>query len=86
MIRIARLAALLLVTALLPTCGDDGPPECQKPAECVAVGADSCFKVAGHGRCVLSCAAANGQDSCPVQLECTGKADNGATYCAGKPR
>jgi hypothetical protein len=80
------MAALLLATGLLTTCGDDGPPECQKPAECIAVGADRCFKVGGHGLCVLACAASNGQDSCPAPLECTAKADDGATYCTGKPR
>jgi hypothetical protein len=86
MTRFARLLALLLAGGLSSTCGDDGPPECKRPADCIPLGTDTCAKVGGHGRCVLSCAVANGQDSCPLPLECTAKADDGSTYCTSKPR
>jgi hypothetical protein len=82
----ARLAALLGAFLLLTTCGDDGPPECTKPAECISLGTTACKKVSGHGRCVIDCAVANGTDSCPIPLECTAKADDGSTYCTSKPR
>jgi hypothetical protein len=79
------LGAVVVVVALA-SCGDDGPPACKGPAECIALGADTCLTIHAHAQCVLGCAVENGQDSCPAPLECTGKADDGGTYCQGKPR
>jgi hypothetical protein len=82
----ARLAVLLGALLLVSTCGDDGPPECVRPADCIGGGATACFKVRGRGLCVIDCAVSNGVDSCPIPLECTAKADDGRTYCTSKPR
>jgi hypothetical protein len=78
---VPRLAALLCALCLATTCGDDGPPECTKPVECVTLGTTACKKVGGHGRCVIDCASNNGQDSCPSPLQCGGTADDGTTFC-----
>jgi hypothetical protein len=85
-VRAARRAALLLVLASPVTCGDDGPPQCQHPADCATVqGADSCKMVKGRGVCVLACAVANGQDSCPSPFHCTASSDDGNKYCTSNP-
>jgi hypothetical protein len=88
-----RRAALLLVItmaaglgAVVTSCGDDGVPECHRPADCVTVpAADTCKMVKGHGQCVLACAMSGTQDSCPAPYHCTATADDGTTYCLSKP-
>jgi hypothetical protein len=79
-----RLAAVLLAVFLVSTCGDDGPPECKKPAECIGSGTNACKVVKQHGRCVIDCAVVGGQDSCPEPLKCGGTADDGTTFCTAK--
>jgi predicted small lipoprotein YifL len=68
--------------SLLATCGGDGPFECHKPIDCAtAPNATTCKQVGGHGRCVIDCAAVNGQDNCPVTYHCGGTADDQTTFC-----
>jgi hypothetical protein len=72
----------LALALFLTTCGDDKPPECQKPAECVGKpDANTCKVVGGHGRCVYECVLIDGKDNCPPLLHCTGTSDDGSTYC-----
>jgi hypothetical protein len=75
---------LLGLGLLLPTCGDDNGPECQKPADCVGRPAGNyCKTIAGKNRCVIEClpGADSTQGNCPPSYTCTGKADDGSLYC-----
>lgn len=76
--RVVAVWAFALGLAL--GCEDDHE-ECSKPADCVtAPGANTCKKVGGKNRCVLTCAGEGTPCMLPGYV-CSGTSDDGTRYC-----